>query len=435
MLTLDATESQTRLQVFSRPCAEAAKGGPLHPRSDGEGTFAGGASALEQSCATQSVHPRPHSKRTAPPAPSPSRHSIRCALNPFRPSAHPGRLACARWLQRPAAGCGTPLGDRRAGQDGRARGHPGHNCALQGELDAQGEWGGGRGPGVGVHLSCTGVHSKSLSWQLLDPIQQPNAHLATVTVAAYRCWAHARAASCSAVTARPCPTPPHPPTRPPCCLSPAADLVLLLQLWRRCSCLGPPCAALCAARAREAPCASGCLPACRGQASPAGGSPSAGACSTTPGSTHCPHCLRAHTSNTAPLFPTPYKHRSVCPLRCAVFFLPYVNLFYRKLGFTEQQIGVLCALKPWVSAPAGGRGSAVGWQGLRPAESQCLRPNVRRAAPALKDACPFCALIQLASRGPPLSRPSYTFVHLPRPTPPHPSQTHFNLPQLPLQAT
>ncbi|GAB4815579.1 hypothetical protein N2152v2_002625 [Parachlorella kessleri] len=37
----------------------------------------------------------------------------------------------------------------------------------------------------------------------------------------------------------------------------------------------------------------------------------------------------------------------------AVYFLPYINIFYRHLGFTEQKIGLLCALKPWVSAPAG----------------------------------------------------------------------------------
>ncbi|KAK9828635.1 hypothetical protein WJX72_001232 [[Myrmecia] bisecta] len=36
-----------------------------------------------------------------------------------------------------------------------------------------------------------------------------------------------------------------------------------------------------------------------------------------------------------------------------VFVLPYLNLHYRHLGFTAQQIGILGALRPWVSAPAG----------------------------------------------------------------------------------
>eukprot|EP00887_Chlorella_sp_A99_P003417 scaffold7.g3417.t1 len=36
-----------------------------------------------------------------------------------------------------------------------------------------------------------------------------------------------------------------------------------------------------------------------------------------------------------------------------VMLLPFINLFYRQLGFSPQQIGLLCALKPWVSAAAG----------------------------------------------------------------------------------
>lgn len=36
-----------------------------------------------------------------------------------------------------------------------------------------------------------------------------------------------------------------------------------------------------------------------------------------------------------------------------VCLLPFVNLFYRQLGFLPAQIGLLCALKPWVSSVTG----------------------------------------------------------------------------------
>lgn len=31
---------------------------------------------------------------------------------------------------------------------------------------------------------------------------------------------------------------------------------------------------------------------------------------------------------------------------------PYINIFYRSHGLTDSQIGILAAIKPWVSAPA-----------------------------------------------------------------------------------
>ena len=52
----------------------------------------------------------------------------------------------------------------------------------------------------------------------------------------------------------------------------------------------------------------------------------------------------------------------LCPLPAAYFFLysagsvfllPFINIAYRDLGFSEEKIGVLLALKPWVSAVAG----------------------------------------------------------------------------------
>jgi len=38
----------------------------------------------------------------------------------------------------------------------------------------------------------------------------------------------------------------------------------------------------------------------------------------------------------------------------AVHFLPFLGIYWRhKLGFTTQQIGLLQALRPWVSAASG----------------------------------------------------------------------------------
>lgn len=45
-----------------------------------------------------------------------------------------------------------------------------------------------------------------------------------------------------------------------------------------------------------------------------------------------------------------------CPLPLqvgSVFLLPFVNVFYAKLGFRPELIGILAALKPWVAAPCG----------------------------------------------------------------------------------
>lgn len=47
-----------------------------------------------------------------------------------------------------------------------------------------------------------------------------------------------------------------------------------------------------------------------------------------------------------------------------VFLLPFVNVFYREIGFSEELIGVLCALKPWVAAPAGTTAQACCWGSL-----------------------------------------------------------------------
>jgi len=42
------------------------------------------------------------------------------------------------------------------------------------------------------------------------------------------------------------------------------------------------------------------------------------------------------------------------------FIIPFLPLYYsRNLGFTPSQIGLLAALKPWISAPAGSIAAAL----------------------------------------------------------------------------
>lgn len=39
----------------------------------------------------------------------------------------------------------------------------------------------------------------------------------------------------------------------------------------------------------------------------------------------------------------------------AAFINPFLPVFFSQLGFTGAQIGVLSALRPWISAPCGAR--------------------------------------------------------------------------------
>ena len=43
----------------------------------------------------------------------------------------------------------------------------------------------------------------------------------------------------------------------------------------------------------------------------------------------------------------------LCHFAALSTLFPFVNLFFRRLGLAERQIGLLTALRPWVSFPAG----------------------------------------------------------------------------------
>ena len=37
----------------------------------------------------------------------------------------------------------------------------------------------------------------------------------------------------------------------------------------------------------------------------------------------------------------------------AAFLIPFLNLYFQRLGFSKEQIGLLTALRPWLSAISG----------------------------------------------------------------------------------
>ena len=37
----------------------------------------------------------------------------------------------------------------------------------------------------------------------------------------------------------------------------------------------------------------------------------------------------------------------------AAFLVPFLNLYFQRLGFSKEQIGLLTALRPWLSAISG----------------------------------------------------------------------------------
>ena len=37
----------------------------------------------------------------------------------------------------------------------------------------------------------------------------------------------------------------------------------------------------------------------------------------------------------------------------AAFLVPFLNLYFQRLGFSKKQIGLLTALRPWLSAISG----------------------------------------------------------------------------------
>lgn len=100
-----------------------------------------------------------------------------------------------------------------------------------------------------------------------------------------------------------------------------------------------------------------------------------------------------------------------------MFLLPFVNVFYRKIGFGEELIGLLCALKPWVSAAAGERG----W--LMPSGSTALYAAAQPMPPTTTQhsACPN-PLPALCSY---CSQPGLVTYH---PPPPPPASPRFPLP-------
>lgn len=57
------------------------------------------------------------------------------------------------------------------------------------------------------------------------------------------------------------------------------------------------------------------------------------------------------------------------------FILPYLNLYYSELGFSPEQIGLICALRPWVSAPAGMLCLGTGWPNLHEIVSSSVQPD------------------------------------------------------------
>ena len=44
---------------------------------------------------------------------------------------------------------------------------------------------------------------------------------------------------------------------------------------------------------------------------------------------------------------------------CTAFVAPYMNIYFKRLGFSEDAIGLLSAVRPWVSAASGAHAPAV----------------------------------------------------------------------------